>query len=1170
MSYFRVVALTVLCLSAWSRVDAATATWDRNPEPVLGYILAYGTQPGVHTVTIDVGNVNSYVFFPPPGQLYYVVVRAYNEAGTGPNSAEVVLDLRGSSNQPPTLAQPPNQSTTRSQPASLQLVGSDPENAALTYSASGLPPGLAVTASSGLISGTPTTAGTYTVTATVSDGSLSASRTFTWTINAPANQPPTLTQPSNQSTVRNQAASLTLVGSDPEGAPLTYSASGLPPGLAVNASSGVISGTPTTAGAYTVTATVRDPASLSASRTFSWTITVPSTNQPPTLAQPANQSTVRNQWASMQLFGSDPEGAALTYSASGLPAGLAVNTSSGIISGTPTTAGAYTVTATVRDPASLSASRTFSWTITVPSTNQPPTLAQPANQSTALQQAASLQLVGSDPEGASLAYLANGLPPGLALNATTGVISGRPFSAGTFTVSAMVYETATSLSASRTFTWTVGATSNQPPTLAQPANQSTVRNQPASLQLVGSDPEGAALTYSASGLPPGLTVNSSSGVIAGTPNTAGTFSVTATVSDSASSASRTFSWTVTTTPTNQPPTLAQPANQSTVRNQPASLQLVGSDPEGAALTYSAAGLPPGLTVNSSSGVIAGTPNTAGTFSVTATVSDSASSASRTFSWTVTATPTNQPPTLAQPANQSTALQQAASLQLVGSDPEGASLAYLANGLPPGLALNGTTGLISGRPFSAGTFTVSAMVYETATSLSASRTFTWTIGATSNQPPTLAQPANQSTVRNQPASLQLVGSDPEGAPLSYSASGLPPGLTVNPSSGVISGTPTVAGSSTVTATVSDGSSTASRSFTWTVTSSTTQPPSGNQPPTLAQPANQSTALQQAASLQLVGSDPEGASLAYLANGLPPGLAVNATTGVISGRPFSAGTFTVSAMVYETATSLSASRTFSWTITNSSAAGDEQGGAMAESTQSEAERSSALAANTDETGPAIEQPANQESVAASEVSLQIDATATAGGELRYEAAGLPRGLSIDAATGLIAGALAPDSDGVHDVRVTVSEGTTSASRLFSWVVRAAGIGVRGDFDGDGQSDPAVFLESTGEWIVWGSSVNFTRSQPVVWGVSGDLPVPADYDGDQRTDFATYSPQSGTWRALLSSSGYQSTLQVQWGNASDRPVTIDYDHDGRADLALPRARGFEILLSSSNYTRSTTISR
>src|SRR5687768_9361945 len=73
---------------------AATASWDPNTEPdVAGYKLSYGTQPGVHTVTIDVGNVTAYTFNPPAGMRYYVVVQAYSTTGAlSAKSAEVALD----------------------------------------------------------------------------------------------------------------------------------------------------------------------------------------------------------------------------------------------------------------------------------------------------------------------------------------------------------------------------------------------------------------------------------------------------------------------------------------------------------------------------------------------------------------------------------------------------------------------------------------------------------------------------------------------------------------------------------------------------------------------------------------------------------------------------------------------------------------------------------------------------------------------------------------------------------------------------------------------------------------------------------------------------------------------------------------------------------------------
>jgi hypothetical protein len=95
-----------------SEASAATASWDRNSEPdIAGYRLSYGTEPGAHVTTIDVGNVTTYQFFPPPGRRYYVVVQAYNTAGElSAKSAEAVIDLP-LPNSPPTLTQPADQST---------------------------------------------------------------------------------------------------------------------------------------------------------------------------------------------------------------------------------------------------------------------------------------------------------------------------------------------------------------------------------------------------------------------------------------------------------------------------------------------------------------------------------------------------------------------------------------------------------------------------------------------------------------------------------------------------------------------------------------------------------------------------------------------------------------------------------------------------------------------------------------------------------------------------------------------------------------------------------------------------------------------------------------------------------------------------------------------------
>ena len=85
-------------------------------------------------------------------------------------------------------------------------------------------------------------------------------------------------------------------------------------------------------------------------------------------------------------------------------------------------------------------------------------------------------------------------------------------------------------------------------------------------------------------------------------------------------------------------TVTQPANQSTVVNTAASLQIQASSTNGGALTYSATGLPPGLTINVSTGLISGTPNTIGTYGVTVTAKDSTNATgSASFTWAVTST-----------------------------------------------------------------------------------------------------------------------------------------------------------------------------------------------------------------------------------------------------------------------------------------------------------------------------------------------------------------------------------------------------------------------------------------------------------------------------------------------------------------------------------------------------
>lgn len=178
-------------------------------------------------------------------------------------------------NQPPTLQPVANQTHRVGQSVALQLRASDADGDTLYYSVTGLPPGLERNTSTGLISGTPTTARSYdNVTVEVFDGRGGIARTtFTWTITPPPNQPPVLAPVGKQSHRVGQAVSLVLSASDPNGDALTFSAIRLPPGLSIGATIGVITGTPNKRGTFSVEAQVSDGRGGSAKRTFTWSIT---------------------------------------------------------------------------------------------------------------------------------------------------------------------------------------------------------------------------------------------------------------------------------------------------------------------------------------------------------------------------------------------------------------------------------------------------------------------------------------------------------------------------------------------------------------------------------------------------------------------------------------------------------------------------------------------------------------------------------------------------------------------------------------------------------------------------------------------------------------------------------------------------------------------------------
>ena len=278
--------LISLLVPALAEATSITISWDPNTDSVTaGYYVYYGTQSGNYSGYVDVRTATTAIINTQDSTTtYYFAVQAYSSTGDRSQySPEVVWQPSTPTAQPPILKNPGSVSTVVGSAAViLRLVATDPGSLALTYAASGLPRGLSIASSTGVISGIPTTVGTYNVTATVTNtAKLSASQSFTWSIlNQPTSnstsQSPSLLNPGNLTNVEGQSVSVQLGATDPGGLALQYAANGLPPGLSIASSTGRISGKPTAVGTYSVTARVTNTLTLSASQSFTWTIQAPS------------------------------------------------------------------------------------------------------------------------------------------------------------------------------------------------------------------------------------------------------------------------------------------------------------------------------------------------------------------------------------------------------------------------------------------------------------------------------------------------------------------------------------------------------------------------------------------------------------------------------------------------------------------------------------------------------------------------------------------------------------------------------------------------------------------------------------------------------------------------------------------------------------------------------
>ncbi|MEP6559788.1 MAG: putative Ig domain-containing protein [Nakamurella sp.] len=402
------------------------------------------------------------------------------------------------------------------------------------------------------------------------------------------------------------------------------------------------------------------------------------------------------------------------------------------------------------------------------------------------------------------------LPAGIFLDTATGLISGIPSLVTPSTPLTLTLTDGFGRTAAESFSWTVLAALST----TVPAAQASFIGTALSLTLppaTGGSP-GYSWTDPGATLPPGLAVSTvdSLAVVTGTPTVRGVFPVSLTVTDSTTTRNSTvsFSWT-----TDYPPLVAgNPGPQTSTVGTPDSVTLSVTGGSGSVAWTGGETLPAGLTL-SPAGVVSGTATSAALTPVVLVITDTETAARQNvpFSWTV-----YPPPSVNSLGNQSVTTGLSVSLQLGTSCPNAPCSYTLDNG-PPTLGIN-STGLLTG------TITASAQRYDSVTisvtDNSGARVSSPGFAVTVNAAPSLSGPGNQVVAPGAAVSVDVARLTAGGtAPLTYSAVKLPSWLTLNSSTGLISGVaPSTAGgvSGTVlTVTDSYGIRASGAAFGWTV-------------------------------------------------------------------------------------------------------------------------------------------------------------------------------------------------------------------------------------------------------------------------------------------------------------------------------------------------------------------
>jgi len=633
---------------------------------------------------------------------------------------------------------------------------------------------------------TQPTTGTYT--AVVQSGQVTANLDFGDHQISTNPRPPAITSTAPTTASTDETYQYDVTVSNPDGVALQFDLPVKPAGMAIDPQSGVIAWNPAAAqvGSQDVIVRLTDSRGEVVLQHFVINVTL---EAPPVITSTPPTPAVTGLLYHYQVVAQDASNNPLTYTLLQGPAGMAIDSGTGLLTwvGAPLGAGlpsSFQVSLQVSDGLGGQDTQTYTLFVVTSSANIAPVITSSPPTSVGLGHVYLYNVVATDPNGLPLTYTLTTAPAGMTID-SNGMIRWTPTEDefGANAVTLRVDNGQVAGVAQQSFTVQVVAEPNNlPPQItSHPPLAATLGTQYV-YNLTGTDPDNTLLIWSLDTAPEGMTIDPMQGFVRWTPTVEelGSQNVTVRLTNG-EGLDVTQSFVITVRALDVPPLITStPPTQATI-GLPYAYPIQTTDAEGISLTFSLTSGPLGMTIDSVTGQVQWLPlqNEIGPQNVAIEVDDGqGGQATQTWTIVTSAQPPEQPPTITSTPGFAATVQQPYTYQVTATNPENVTLQYSLPSAPAGMTIDPASGLIQWTP-TTGQLGLTAVLVAVADGLGGTATQTYALTVQPpDQPPTITSTPITSATAGAPYEYDVAASDPDGDPLTYSLTTAPSGMTID--------------------------------------------------------------------------------------------------------------------------------------------------------------------------------------------------------------------------------------------------------------------------------------------------------------------------------------------------------------------------------------------------------